>query len=122
MRSVYGLPGWLSTVISCLSSRKFPAPAVSSRVATGRPGKLNDAPLLPVERNTNSPLDWSGFGDAPAPRLNAWHDKYALPLVSHATDVSPPPCQYSRAAPTKSPRTNPFGVVVSAQVRPRLSE
>jgi hypothetical protein len=49
-RSRNGLPGLLSTVMSGLSSRKSPAPARSACSATGRPGKLNDAPPLPVER------------------------------------------------------------------------
>ncbi len=55
------------------------------------------------------------------PRLNSWQLSYALPRVSQATDVSPPACQYSRAKPV-GPRVNPFGIVVSAHVRPPSSE
>src|SRR2546423_8377876 len=123
MRSWNGLPRWLSTVISCLSSRKSPAPATSLCSATGRPGKFHDAPLLPVERYTYKELDWSGFGDVPEPRLNCWQDRYALPLVSQATEVSPLACQYSRGAPPNAvPRVKPLGVVASAQLFPASSE
>src|SRR5207245_507529 len=106
----------------CLSSRKSPAPAVSLCSTTGWPGKFQDAPLLPVDRNTYIALDWSGLGDTPAPRLNTWQDRYALPLVSQATEVSPLACQYSRSAPNGVPRVNPFGAVESAQDLPPSSE
>src|SRR5215510_1759286 len=114
---------WLSTVMNGLSSNVSPAPAVSLCSATGWPGKFQDAPLVPVDRNTYIALDWSGLGDVPAPRLNAWQVRYALPRVSQATEVSPLACQYSRGLPKVGwPRTNPFGVVESAQVFPPSSE
>jgi hypothetical protein len=62
------------------------------------------------------PLDWSGFVDVPGPRLKVWHERYALPFESHATDVSPEACQYCRGLVV--PRVKPFGVVESFHVRP----
>ena len=122
-RSRNALAVWLSTVMNGLSSRKSPAPAASLCSATGWPGKLNDAPFVPVDRNTYIALDWSGLGETPAPRLNTWQVRYALPRVSQATEVSPPACQYSRAVPHVGvPRANPFGVVESAQLFPPSSE
>jgi hypothetical protein len=79
--------------------------------------------LFPVERKTKNALDRSWFGETPAPRLNTWQLKYAFPLVSQATDVSPPACQYSRALPPKAvPRANDIGIVVSFQWLPPSSE
>src|SRR5919201_6042503 len=96
MRSRKGLPVWLSTVRYCLSSRTVPVPVASLCSWTGRAGKFHDAPLLRVERNTYSALDWSTLFDTPRPRLNSWQEKYTFPLVSQSTDVSPPACQYWR--------------------------
>src|SRR6266536_4414068 len=121
-RSRNALPVWLSTVMSCLSSSAAPVPVTSLISATGCPGKFHDAPLVPVDRNTNSALDWSTFGDVAAPRLNAWQDRYVLPLVSQATEVSPLACQYSRGLPKVVPRLNPLGVVASAPDLPPSSE
>ena len=51
--------------------------------------------------------------------MNIWHDRYALPFVSQATDVSPPACQYWRAtSPNASPRVKPIGGVESVHVAP----
>jgi len=60
------------------------------------PGKFHEPPSFCVERMIRNALDWSGFGETPEPRLNTWQLMYALPLVSQATEVSPPACQYSR--------------------------
>src|SRR5437762_10885652 len=81
--------------MNCLSSsgRKLRWKPVSK---TERPGKLNEAPLFCVERKTKKPLARSGSPAVAGPRLNIWHDRYALPLLSQPTDVSPLACQYSR--------------------------
>src|SRR2546421_11484709 len=109
----------LSTVMNCLSSsgRKLLWNPVSK---TGRPGKLNEAPKFCVDRKTKNPLARSGSVVVTGPRLNTWQERYALPLLSQATDVSPLACQYSRgvlryAAP---PRVKLFGTDESFQLRP----
>src|SRR3954466_9246691 len=114
MRSWNGLPCRLSTVMYCLSSSTSPAPATSLCSATGRAGKFHDAPPDPVGQKPENGLDWSGLFETAVPRMNIWHDRYALPLVSQATDVSPPACQYCRAtSPNVSPRAKPIGGVES---------
>src|SRR2546423_614767 len=64
----------LSTAMNCLSSsgRKLRWNPVSN---TERPGKLNDAPLFCVERNTKNPLARSGSPAVAGPRLNIWHER-----------------------------------------------
>src|SRR5205809_6158417 len=105
----------LSTAMNCLSSngRKVVCGPVWK---TGRPGKLNDAPLFWVDRKTKKPLARSGSPAVPGPRLNSWQDRYALPFVSQPTEVSPPACQYSRG--NVGLRVKLLGVVASFQVRP----
>src|SRR5919199_6158614 len=85
----------LSTVMNCLSSsgRNERWKPVSK---TERPGKFHEAPPFCVERKTKKPLARSGSVVVPGPRLKSWHDRYALPFESQATEVSPPACQYSR--------------------------
>src|SRR3954452_18911058 len=123
MRSWNGLPAWASIVMYCLSSIDVPVPAVSSCSATGRAGKFHEAPRVPVERRTYSPLDVSGLELVGCPRMNARHDRYALAFVSQASDVSPPACQYWRATPPNaSPRVNPVGGEESCQLRPLSPE
>src|SRR5262244_2263337 len=117
MRSWNGLPFALSTVMNGLSS-SF-APVESSCCTTGRGGKFHDAPKLPVERETDTALDWSGLFVTGVPRLNRTHARYALPCVSHATDGSLAAWKYSRTTPPNAaPRMNPFGTVLSFQVSP----
>src|SRR5919201_2556178 len=88
---------------------------------TCRPVKFHDAPPFRVERKTKNPLARPGFPTSVAgPRWKSWHERYALPFESHATEVSPPACQYSRGvfryrAP---PRVKVFGTVDSFHVRP----
>src|ERR1041385_9559405 len=98
----------------CLSSSTAPDPATSLANVTKRPGKFHDAPPLPVERNTTKPLDASGLLLGGAPRMNTWHERYALPRVSHATDVSPEACQYWRGGPHPPPAPRPWGPAASA--------
>ena len=88
-------------------------------------GKFHDAPLFPVDRKRTKPLERSGLVVTGWPRRKTWQERYALPRVSQATEVSPPACQYWRAnEPKKSPRVKPLGTVLSAQERPpsRLNE
>src|SRR2546421_12495902 len=83
----------LSTVMNCLSSsgRNEVWKPVSK---TERPVKFHDAPPFCVERKTKKPLARPGSPAAVAgPRWKSWHDRYALPFESHATEVSPPACQ-----------------------------
>src|SRR5919202_6536818 len=104
--AVAGEPGQafelLSTAMNCLSSsgRNDLWTPVSK---TGRPVKFHDAPPFSVERKTKKPLARSGSVVVAGPRLKSWHDRYALPFESQATDVSPPACQYSRGAFPGSP-------------------
>src|SRR4051812_33456503 len=103
----------------CLSRNGAPLPLGSLASATGRAGKFHDRPPVRVERKTTRALDWSGFRVTSVPRLNSWQDRYALPFVSHAIDVSPPPCQYWRAKPPNvSPRVKLVGASESRHVRP----
>src|ERR1700694_784044 len=105
-RSWKGLPTWLSTVMYCLSRNGFAAASalVTPALArTYRPGKFQDPPALWVERKTRNALETSGLGVVGLPRWKTWQEKYALPLVSQATEVSPPACQYWRATLPKSP-------------------
>src|SRR5919199_13876 len=95
--AVAGEPGHafelLSTAMNCLSSsgRNDLCTPVSN---TGRPVKFHDAPPFCVDRKTKKPLARPGMSAAVAgPRWNSWHERYALPFESHATEVSPPPCQ-----------------------------
>src|SRR4051812_31828117 len=86
--------------MSCLSRNgETPVPVVSLLARTYRPGKFHDAPLFWVDRKTTSALDVSALLDAGRPRLNSWQLRYALPLLSHATEVSPPPPQYCLVPP-----------------------
>jgi hypothetical protein len=50
MRSRKGLPRWLSTASSSLSSSTPLVPVTSGFSTTARPGKFQEAPALPVER------------------------------------------------------------------------
>src|SRR5437870_9655281 len=108
--------GLLSIPMNCLSSR---GRNVVWRPVwnTGRPGKLYDAPLFCVERKTKKPLARSGSPAVAGPRVNIWQDRYALPLLSQPTEVSPLACQYSRGNAVGL-RVKLFGTVVSFQVRP----
>src|ERR671933_1123995 len=87
------LIGLLSTAMNCLSSsgRNDVCWPVSK---TGRPVKFHDAPPFRVERKTKNPLARPGLPTSVAgPRWKSWHERYALPFESQATDVSPPACQ-----------------------------
>src|SRR5919202_6935796 len=80
----------LSIAMNCLSSsgRNDRWTPVSN---TGRPVKVHDAPKFCVERKTKKPLARPGMSAAVAgPRWKSWHERYALPFESHATEVSPP--------------------------------
>jgi hypothetical protein len=71
MRSWNGLATWLSTVNSCLSRKSAVSlPAGSGLSMTGVAGKFDDAPALPVERNTKNALDKSGLVLVGWPRRN----------------------------------------------------
>src|SRR4051794_14296423 len=74
-----------STAMNCLSASGRKLPVVLLFSVTGRAGKLNDAPSFCVERNTYRPLDWSTSPAVALPRLNIWHDRYALPFESQST-------------------------------------
>ena len=98
----------------------MPEPVTSPLARTYRPGKFQDAPWLD-ERKIKKALERSGEFVGPRPRLNTWHERYAFPFVSQATDVSPPACQYSREPFGKllpPPVENDIGIVESFRVRP----
>src|SRR3954467_10806322 len=107
----------------CLSRSGAPVPVGSLASATGRAGKFHDRPPVPVERKTTRALDWSGFCVTEVPRLNSRQDRYALPFVSQAIDVSPPACQYWRGKPPNAwPRVKLVGASESRHVRPASLE
>src|ERR1700681_450026 len=91
----------------------------SYELTATRPGKSQLAPLLD-ERKIRIPLLTSGSWVTPGPRLNTWHCRKAVPLLSNATLVSPPACQYSRELPLAGviddPRTKSMGAVVPFQL------
>src|ERR1700680_1871819 len=125
-RSWNGLPTRLSIRKSGLSCKTTPlgkVPFASYELTARRPGKSQLAPPL-AERKMRTPLLTSGSWVVPAPRLNTWHCRNAVPLLSNATVVSPPACQYSRAlllaGVSDPPRTKSIGAVVPFQVCPPL--
>src|SRR2546428_28640 len=84
---------WSGRKVVCPQPAVPPPPGVQLArggvSTTGRAGKSKDAPLFCVERKTYMPLDCSGSPVVARPRLNIWHERYALPLESQSTDVSP---------------------------------